>query len=138
MKKMFGLALATITLAGCGGASPQAQLKADCAIVVADPEGKEQLLNMNADEASFCACLNTNVLALDEARQAKARATLSYVAEQSKETGLGIEDVAANLMRSAMLSPDDEKIQAIIEGVPVVGEVFDKIEEDFEAGVCSR
>jgi len=138
MRLTAGIALAAITLAACGATSTEAQLRADCAVIVADPEGKETLMNMNADEASFCACLNTNILALGEAEQAKARATLTYVSVKATETGQGVEDVAGALMRDAMMSPDDAEIQAIVEGVPIVGEVFDKVEKDFDAGTCTR
>lgn len=138
MRLGFGLAFAALILAACGGTSPEAQLRADCAVIVADTDGQNALMDMNADEASFCDCLNTNVLALDETQQAKARATLTYVSETATETGQSIEDVAGALMGDTMMSPDDEEMQAIVDGVPIVGEVFDKIEDDFDAGVCKR
>lgn len=138
MRFSFGLAMAALTLTACGGTSPEAQLRADCTVIVADVDGQKALMDMNADKASFCDCLNTNVLALAEAEQVKARATLTYVSETATETGQGIEDVAGALMGDAMMSRDSDERRAIVEGVPIVGEVFDKIEDDFDAGVCKR
>ncbi|MEL7232513.1 MAG: hypothetical protein AAGJ85_08390 [Pseudomonadota bacterium] len=138
MRRIFVGVAAAATLTACGGTSPEAELRAACDVVVADPEGQEAMADMNADADSFCTCLNTNVLALSEDDQAKVRATLKYVADKSQETGQGVEDVAGALIRDGMMAPDDEELQAVIEGVPMVGEVFDEIEENFEDGTCKR
>lgn len=138
MRLKLGVALATITLAACGGTSPEAQLRSDCAVIVTDPEGQDLLESIKANEESFCVCLNTNVSALPETEQDKVRASLSYVAEQAKETGRQVEDIATDIMRGAMLSPDDEEMQKVLEGMPLAGNLFDDVERDLETGVCSR
>ncbi|MEM1086691.1 MAG: hypothetical protein AAGH90_03110 [Pseudomonadota bacterium] len=139
MRKALGLGMAVLALTACGsGTSQEADLRKACEVIANDPEGKEAIADMKANTDSFCDCFNTNTLAMSDEDQIKVRAALAYIAEQSEETGQEVEDIALAIVRQGMLSPDDEAIQNVLDGVPLVGRMIDDIEEDFEDGSCQR
>jgi hypothetical protein len=75
---------------------------------------------------------------LDEATQAKVALTLDTVATRATETGRPVEDIAIELMRPAMVNPDDKTARDLMDGVGLVGRMIDEVEEDFGSGACTK
>ncbi|MEM7493017.1 MAG: hypothetical protein AAF296_06505 [Pseudomonadota bacterium] len=139
MRAALAFTVFALGLAACSGkTSPEAELRAACEIVAADPEGQQAITDMNATPESFCTCLNAHVLAMADDDQTKVRAALIYIADQATQTGQEVEDIAVSIIREGMAFPDGEGVQTIIEGVPLVGQAFDDVEDKFDQGTCTR
>lgn len=138
MIRPFGFtAVAAIILSACAGET-DSSMEADCLILSADPEAQESFMNMNADTASFCACMVELTDARDAEDQATIRTTLAMVTAKMQETGQGVEDVVGPMMSEAMAQPDNEEAQATLQGIQKLGRLIDDIETAFDAGTCSR
>jgi hypothetical protein len=138
MKRTITIAAAVIVLGACAGSDPKAELRADCMVIAEDEEGQKNIAGMGGDTASFCDCMLARIEMLDEATQAKVALTLDTVATRATETGRPVEDIAIELMRPAMVNPDDKTARDLMDGVGLVGRMIDEVEEDFGSGACTK
>ena len=71
--------LGAFAMAGCQGADPQAELKADCEVLVTDPEAQDSLSDMNTDQTGFCTCMKALVSTKSDADQVQIEMTMKTV-----------------------------------------------------------
>jgi hypothetical protein len=138
MKQVMSIAALAMALGACAGNDPEADLRADCIVIAEDSEGQENIAAMGGDTASFCDCMIARIDMMDEATQAKVALTLDTVATRATETGRPVEDIAIELMRPAMVNPDDKTARDLMDGVGLVGRMIDGVEEDFGSGACTK
>jgi len=138
MKQVISIAAVTLVLGACAGSDPKADLHADCAVIAGDAEGQENIAAMGGDTASFCDCMIARIDMMDEPTRAKVALTLDTVATRATETGRPAEDIAIELMRPAMINPDDQAARDLMDGVGLIGRLINGVGEDFESGVCEK
>ena len=138
MKQILSIAVLAMVLSACGGSDPKADLRADCAVIAEDAEGQKNIADMGGDTDSFCDCMLVRIDMLEDATQAKVALTLDTVATRATETGRPVEDIAVELMRPAMVNPDDQAARDLMDGVTLVGRLIDEVEEDFGTGACTK
>lgn len=134
---IMGAALA-LSVTACEAADPYADLKADCDILVQDPDAEDNIADMGTDEAGFCACMVTLVAEADEADQALITTTLDRVTGEMAETGQGAEEIVGAIMKEARAAPDAEGNQTTMDGINRVGRLIDEVGDAFrDGGVCA-
>lgn len=128
--------LGASALAGCQGADPQAELQADCEVLVTDPEAQDSLFDMNTDQTGFCTCMKALVSTKSDADQAQIQTTMKTVTDLMQENAQGAEDVVDKLMSEARANPGDPESASTRQGIEAVGRLIDDIEDAFDNGTC--
>ncbi len=136
MIRTIGLVMGSALMLGACSQTPEAVFKANCAILVEDPEAVSSIRDMGANAMSFCGCMVDLTAAKSAEDQASIRTTLAALTAKMQETGQGVEEVARSMMSDATAQPDDADAQATAAGIDAIGRLIDDIEDAFDEGSC--